>query len=506
MVKEDESSEELLEGDVLDNLPRRSVRSGAAVLIAQGGVLALGLVSAAVLARLLSPDDYGLIGMAAAFIAFITNFADLGLPLATVQRERISHAQLSSLFWINVLVGFLTFLLGILLAWPVAWFYDKPALFPVVMGLAIPFIFTGLGAQQEALLRRRMQFTHLSVISILSNLVGITLAIASALSGAGYWALVILALGTAVSKCLMFWIISPWRPSAPRLVEGLRPMIRFGAFITGTNLLATLVRNVDKILIGRLVSVDAVGYYMNASRLLVMPISQLNMPLTSVAVPTLSRLQNDPERYRGFYRRGVEGISSMTVPAVLFFLISADFVVPAVLGDQWLPSIPIFKALAPAALLAGVNVVTSWVFVPLGHSGRQFRWHVFRSFVVLIAYGIGVNWGAIGVAVSFSTSAVLLRIPGVLWCIKGTCIRFKDVIDSIWRAFTAGGIASVVGVLVASSFDPAVERFLPIPIILGCFAITYAICWIVLPGGWGRLHVIRATLAHLIPGRGAPEG
>ena len=487
-------------GDDSADLPRRSVRGGAAVLVAQGAVFILGLVSAAVLGRLLTPEDYGLIGMAAAFIAIIMNFADLGLPLATVQKDRITRTQINALFWLTLGFGSLACLVAVLLARSVAWFYEAPELTGIVIGLSLAFIFTGLGAQQEALLRRAMRFTQLSVVSVLSNLIGIMAAIAAALLGAGFWSLVLLALTIAISRCVMLWILCPWRPSAPSLADGLGPMIRFGSYLTGTNLLATLVRNVDKILIGRLVGTDAVGYYFNANRLLILPIAQLNKPLSSVAVPTLADWEQ-AERFRDFYRRGVEGISALTVPAVTYFLITADFVVPALLGDQWMPSIPIFKALAPAALLAGVNIVTAWVFLPLGRSDRQFKWHVFRTMVVIVAYVIGVNWGAVGVAAAFSASAVILRVPAVLYCIRGTCVRFLDVVQSIWRAFTAAGCAAIVGGLVASSYDPAEHRLLPLLLVFVCFAGTYALSWIILPGGFERFRVFRTSLSHLLPGR-----
>ena len=149
--------------------------------------------------------------------------------------------------------------------------------------------------------------------------------------------------------------------------------------------------------------------------------------------------------------------------------------------------------------------MTAWVFIPLGHSDRQFRWHVFRTIVVLIAYGIGVNWGAFGVAVGFSASAVILRVPAVLWCIKGTCIRFRDVVNSVWRAFAAAGCAAVAGTLVAVRFDPAVDRVLPLVLSFAAFAGCYAICWIALPGGLTRFRAFRTSLAHLMPGRSAPE-
>ena len=487
-------------GDVASDLPRRSVRGGAVVLAGQVATVGLGLVSAAVLARLLTPEAYGLIAMAAAFIALVTTFAELGLAQATVQRSRITDEQVNALFWINAALGVGAASLGLVLARPIAWFYGEPALAPVVMGLSVAFVLTGISSQHRAVLQRRMRFATLTIVDVSSLAGAIALAIGAAALGAGHWALVLLAVSTAGLRAAGLWATSGWRPGRPARAEGLGSMIRFGAYLSGTSLFGTLMRNLDRILIGRFFGPAVAGYYFNAHRLLLMPVSQLNAPLSSVALPTLSRLQDDPERFRLFYRRGVEVVAAASFPAVLTCLIAADHLVPVVLGGQWADSIPIFKALAPAALLASVNVVTSWVYVPLGRTDRQFRWHVFRSCCVMIGFAIGLPWGALGLAIAFSTTACLLRIPAILYCFHGTFLRLGDVVDATWRVGAAAGMAAALAVPVAIRVGADAPHLPKLALIAATFGLAYLAAWVVVPGGLGRLSAMLATARHLRPG------
>lgn len=487
--------------DLQRDLPRRSIRSGAAVLIGQVATVGLGFVSAAVLARLLSPEDYGLIAMASAFVALITTFSDMGLAQATVQRTGVTDEQVNALFWLNVGLGLVAAAAGLALAHPIALFYGEPRLGAIIMGLSAGFVCSGIAAQHRAVLQRRMRFAALSSIDAGSLAGGILLAIVAALLGAGHWALVLLAVGSAVLRTIGLWVASGWRPSRPARAEGLGTMIRFGAFLSGTSLFGTLARNVDRILIGRFFGPMVAGYYFNAYRLLLMPVSQLNAPLSSVALPTLSRLQDDPERFRLFYRRGVEIVAAVSFPAVLTCLLGADHLVPALLGSQWHEAIPIFKALAPAALLASVNVVTSWVYIPLGRTDRQFRWHVFRSGCVMIGYVIGLPWGALGLAISFSVTACVLRIPAILYCFRGTFLRLGDVVDATWRVGAASVFAAAAARPVAMRLGPEAPHIPKLLFIGAVFAVAYGLGWCLLPGGVGRLRAMLAMARHLGPSR-----
>jgi len=483
----------------VDDLPRRSVRSGAVVLVAQSASVGLGVASIAILGRLLTPDDFGVVAMAAAFVALIANFADNGLPQATVQREDINDEQINALFWINALVGAGAALAGVAAAWPIAWFYDRPELVGVTAALAGSLVITGAAAQHQALLRRHMRFTSHSVIAVIATAAGLGAATAAALLGAGYWALVIMAVSNALVRAIGNWIACPWRPSRPRRVAGLGPMIRFGAYLTGTSLAGTIARTTDRILIGRGLGGEAAGFYSNASRLILMPATQLNVPLTSVAIPVLSRLQDEPERFRAFYRRGVEAVAMTLCPLILVGLVAAEHLVPTFLGDQWTESVPILRALAPAALLGCFNVTTSWVYVPLGRSDRQFRWHVFRSICTVASYVIGLRWGAVGVATAFSIQAWLLRLPAVLYCLHGTFVRLTDVGSATWRIGVACVVATAVTAPLAISMRARDDHFVSLVILTAVVFTAYAMTVAVVPGGWSRLRALASTLRHLMP-------
>jgi PST family polysaccharide transporter len=505
MTRERETPSALRTDDLHLDLPGRSVRSGAAVLVAQGVTVLLGVVSAAVLGRLLTPEDFGLIAMTAGFVAFIANFAELGLPQATVQQAEVTDDQVNALFWINAAVGVAAAAVGLAIAYPVAWFYGEPQLVAVTAALSVAFVVTGLSTQHHALLRRRMRFAVLSAITVGATAGGIAAGIVAAALGAGYWALVVLTLAMALLRAIGYWLACDWRPGRPRRAEGLAPMVRFGAYLTGTNLIGTIARNFDRILIGRVLGPTVTGYYAHAHRILLMPIAQLNFPLTHVAIPTLSRLQDDPERYRLFYRRGLEAIAAVSFPAVLAGLIAADHLVPTLLGDQWDEAIPIFKALAPAALLASVNVATNWVYVPLGRSDRQFRWHLFRAFCVVAAYLIGLRWGAVGVAAALSITACVLRIPAILYCLHGTFVQVSDIVTATWRIAVASAVASAVSVPVAVRLGTDGPHWFALVVLLATFGAGYALGWLVVPGGPRRIAAMVVTARHLVPRRDAGD-
>jgi PST family polysaccharide transporter len=484
----------------LHDLPRRSVRGGAAVLAAQMVNVLLGIVSVAILGRLLTPGDFGLIAMTGAFLAFVTTFADLGLPLATVQRAEITDDQVNALFWMNAAAGAAATVVGALAAWPIARFYDRPELVAVTAALAVGLAINGLSAQHQALLRREMRFTAHSLVTVAAAAAGVAVAIGAAAIGARYWALVLMPLVTAAARTTGMWIACPWRPSAPRRAEGLRPMIRFGAYLTGTSLLGTAARNLDRILIGHALGAATAGLYTNALRLVLLPASQLNVPLTSVVVPTLSRLQNEPDRFRAYYRRGLEAVAMTLCPFMLVALVAPEHMIPVILGGQWTEAVPIVRAMAPAALLASINVATSWVYVPLGRSDRQFRWHLFRSACVIAAYAIGIRWGAVGVAAAFSVQACVLRVPALLYCLHGTPVRMRDVGSATWRIGAACAASTAVTAPLALSMRTRPDHLAALAIIVAALFATYLVTLAIVPGGWTRLRTLGATLRHLAPG------
>ena len=473
-------------------------------MIAQAVTIAMGMGSVAALGRLLTPAEFGVVAIATSFVAFVTMFADNGLPQAIVQREDITDRQLNAIFWLNVAGGVVAALLGTAVAWPVSLLFERPELFGVISALAGALVFTGLGAPHAALLRRQLRFRTHATIGVVANALGVIAAILAALAGWGYWSLVMLTAVMAVSRAAGSWMFSGWWPGRPALAPGIWPMVRMGAYLSGTSLVGTISRTTDRMLIGYGLGNAAAGFYSNANRLILVPATQLNAPLTSVAIPVLSRLQDQPERFRAFYRRGVEAVVFFLTPFVLVAMVTADHLVPLFLGPQWMESIPIFQALTPAALVACTRIVTSWIYIPLGHTDRQFRWRVFASLVMVGAFLVGLNWGAVGVAVAFSVQAVVIRGPAIAFCLHGTFVRGRDVGSALWRTGVAAALAVTAGLLLGPSVPESLGDFGSCVVMTMFVFVVYVLAFLLVPGGRARLRSMREILRHL-RSRRAPE-
>ena len=466
-------------------------------MLAQVITVALGIGSMAALGRLLTPADFGVVSIATAFIAFVIMLPNQGLPQAIVQRDDLADAQLNSLFWLNVGVGILAALIGTLAAWPISIWFGRPELFWIMTVLACALITTGIGAPHSAILRRELRFGTHATIGVVANLIGVATGIATAYAGWSYWALVAMTVAGTASRAIGMWICSGWIPSRPAIVGGIRPMVRIAAYLNGTSLLTTASRSISRIMIGYGLGDAALGYYTNASRLIVQPATQLNTPLNSVAIPALSRLQSDPERFRAFYRRGLEVVILILCPFMLVAMVSADHLVLLFLGSQWTESIPIFLALTPAGLVACTGVATSWIYIPLGHTDRQFHWRVVSSVIMITAVLVGLQWGLLGVAVAFSAQAAVMRIPAIAYCLHGTFLRGADVVDAVWRIALAAVPAVLVGRWTAGSLPVDTSHLAASTVIAASTFAIYLLAFACTPGGFARLRATAELARHL---------
>lgn len=397
------------------DLKGRSVRGGAVTIAAQGIRFFLQMGSVVVLARLLTPQDYGLFAMVAAVTGFVAMFKDLGLSMATVQKAEINHGQISTLFWINLLLSVGLMLITAALAPAIVWFYGEPRVTWITLALAGAFIFGGLTVQHQALLRRQMRFGSLAVIQIISMLAGIIIAIIAAFCGAGYWALVLMELATAIVGAIGVWVACKWLPGLPVRRSGVRKMLRFGGNLTGFNFLNYFARNADNVLIGKFWGSGPLGLYSKAYRLLMLPIAQVTSPIAAVAIPTLSRIEDDPEKYRRYYYRAISTIAFITMPLTAVLAALSHEVITVVLGNQWTGAALIFKVLALAAFFQPVGSTVGWVYVSLGQTNRMMRWGLIVVPLVVTSFIIGLPWGALGVATSYTLCYVFVTMVSGFW-------------------------------------------------------------------------------------------
>ncbi len=458
------------------DLKGRSVRGGVVTVVAQMLRFCLRLGSMAVLGRLLTPDDFGLIAMVTAVTGFVMLFKDLGLSMATVQRSEINHIQISTLFWINVVLSVCIMLLTALLAPAIAWFYSEPRLTWITLALVGGLIFSGLSIQHQALLRRQMRFGILAFTNIISQLVGIVAAVVAASYGAGYWALVIMQLSAGAAGATAVWVASGWLPGLPGRRSGVRKMLAFGGNLTGFSFLNYFAVNMDNVLIGRFWGPSQLGLYNRAYNLLLFPIRQITAPIAAVAVPALSRLQDESERYRRYYYRAINVIAFLSMPLVVIMAALSKEIIRIVLGEQWVGAAVIFKVLAFAAFFQPVFSTTVWIYVSLGQTKRMMHWAFISVPVIILSFIIGLPWGVLGVAVSYTIcTLVVLSIPSLWWAFRYSPISIYGCLKAIYCPLVVSVVMYSVVELMRSGFalySPIPTVLISSAIALGCFVLV----------------------------------
>jgi len=464
-------------------LESRALRGGGLNLAVQIVRIVVELGSLPILARLLLPADFGAVAQATAVTGFLVLFKDLGLSVATVQRKEITHGQVSALFWLNLLLGLLVAALVAGCAPGLVWLYGgdlRPG--QVALALAGVVLFDAAAAQHLALLRRRLRFGWLAAIQFAGVVGGIVAALAAAWAGWGFWALILRAAVTAVLTLAMAWIACSWRPGAFRRAQVSLDMLRFGGYVTGIEVVAHLTKNVDNVLIGRTWGATALGLYTKAYSLLMLPLSTLNGPLAAVALPALSRVQDEPEAYRGLFLRGCRLAVLAQVPIVTVAGVCTLDLVTVGLGDQWLGAVELFWALLPAAYVGATAPATSWIFVSSGHPKRQLKASVAALPVVLVAFLIGLPYGPLGVAWGYSIALCLVRIPTILYAFQPTAIRLRDLGWVLLRPALGSALAAgaVFGLRHLQLLAPGLGRLL---VDLALFGLVYAGAMAGLPGG-----------------------
>jgi len=429
------------------NLKGRSLRGGLLTLGSQGTQFLFQSVATVMLARLLTPSDFGLVAMVTAITGLGQAFADFGLSEATIQRQEITHEQVSTLFWINVGIGLALMLAAVTLAPFMAWFYHEPRLKAITFVVSFTFLFGGLRVQHNALLKRQMRFLALALRDIAAYALAVPLAIIMAWRGAGYWAIVALPLTLNFIQMALSWLLVRWIPGLPRRDAKVGSMISFGGKVAASYVIGSVNRSADAVLIGWRWGAYPLGLYSRAYNLLMLPVRQLSTPAGSVAVPAFSRLQNDPERFARYYLRMANLMMWITTPLFGFLFVAAQPVIILVLGHQWQDAAPVFRILVISALGQMLFDSTSWLFVSRGESARLLKLLLVISPIIVGSFAIGLPFGIKGVALTGSLVLVGM-FPWLLrYTFHGTQLNLQRLVKAILTPIAL----SVAGVLSAEA-------------------------------------------------------
>ncbi|MFV1988949.1 MAG: lipopolysaccharide biosynthesis protein, partial [Gemmatimonadota bacterium] len=467
----------------------------------------LAVVGGAILARLLLPGDFGVFAMALTLVGFVMWFRDFGLPMAATQRETLDHGAASALFKASIWLSLATTVFVIAMGPAVAAFYGEARLVGVIAVLSIATFVSGFSIIPEGLMIRRMRFAPLAAIEIGAGVASFATGLTVAFLGGGYWALVAQHLALVIVRSLAVCAVCGWRPGsvvdAPS-AESARSMLRYGRQLTFARVLQYFGQNTDRILVGFVYGRNVLGLYDNSFRWSRYPVRQVFGPLRNVIVSALSRLQGDAERYRTAFVRAGLPVYSASIPALAYMVVDAPHLIMAVLGDQWLEAIPLFRFLAASGIATTVRASTAWSYLSEGRTSRQLRWEMISAPLLIGAIVVGLQWGVLGVAVAFALGSWALVVPGAWFCSVGSRLRLGDFFAAWWRPFAAS-VAAGIFLFVLS---PETARTLPPGIgELGAFravvfrgvtyVAAYALIWVALPGGLAKVGELRAIARQL---------
>lgn len=425
-------------------LKSKAMRGAGATIFASAFSFFVHFFSTIILARLLTPIDFGLITMVTTFSLLLQNFGGNGFTEAIIQKEDINHKMISTLFWVNGAIMSVLTLLLILMAPFLAWFYNSPQLKTITIGVAISIIAAGMSTIHMSILRRNMQFYLTSGIEVAARTLSILVAIILAWMGWGYWALVVNIVIYPLVVAIGGWLFCSWRPGKPGPFREILPILEFALHIYGNFTLNYFSRNIDKLLIGWRHGAQPLGYYKKAYDLFALPANQLISPLSNVALSALSRLIHEPENYHRYYLNALSIIAFIGMPLSAMLTLSGIDIILLVLGPQWTKAGEIFCYFGASIGIMLIYGTQGWLHLSLGRPDRWLRWGIFECITTSAFFILGLPFGAEGVAIGYSISFYILAVPCLMYAGKPINLPLSLIISSIWRYFAAALITGLL--------------------------------------------------------------
>jgi|tagenome__1003787_1003787.scaffolds.fasta_scaffold20987768_3 O-antigen/teichoic acid export membrane protein len=428
---------------------------------------------AVVLARLLTPSEYGLAGMVLIFASLVIVFSDLGLGAALVQRPVILEGDRSTVFWTGLLVGGSMTILGIATAGLVADFYGQPEIKPMFAVLSITFVLSSLGTTQASLLMRTMDFRTLEVRMMIGTALGAIVGIAVAVAGYGAWAIVWQQVATTVASTVLLVLLSPWRPRFTFSLASLRRLGGFGANVFGQRLLYYLHRNIDNLLIGRFLGPAALGAYSVAYNVMLVPFSRLSGPLQEVFFPAFARIQDDPSRIAALWVRLIRVVGAVSIPSLVGLVVVAPEFVTVVLGDQWSSMVPVLRILAWVGLLQSLQTTNGDILQALDRTSTLLRYTILFFMAHLVAFVVGLHWGIVGVACGYAVSSTVVEPLYASITARALGIQLRTVLRGLSGVAQATLVMLFAVLGVRLLISPELSPFLRLAVMAGVGIVVY---------------------------------
>jgi PST family polysaccharide transporter len=486
-------------------LRRLAVRGAGVTVFAQATVFAVQLIATVVLARLLTPSDFGVVIMVTTFSLVLMSFGQNGYSEAVIQREELDHFLASNLFWINIAAG-LVLAIGFAAAGRLmASFYGDPRVVLVAASISISIFLSSMSVLHVALLKRALHFHVTSTIDVLSNVVSVVVSIILAVAGWGYWALVAAVVVRPLVQTVGAWSLCRWIPSLPRRVTGTASIVRFALHVYGRFSFNYLTRNTDNLLVGWRFGPASLGFYKKAYDLFLLPANQLLIPVADVVLSTLSRLERGSAEYRRYFLNGLSVLAFVGLAGGTMLTIVGKDLIRLLLGAKWGEAGHIFTFFGPGIGIMLIYGPSGLIHLSIGRADRWFKWVAVEFAVTVLLFSLGLRWGPVGIASAWSASFWILFIPAYWYAGKPIHFGIAPVLAAVWRYV----LASLLAGAASAAIIGAIPSLVAAPGILGAlsriiatcpiFLVLYLGAIIMLHGGTDPLYRFAKLLPEMLP-------
>ncbi|MCC6317359.1 MAG: oligosaccharide flippase family protein [Gemmatimonadaceae bacterium] len=475
----------------------KSARSGVVVVVGRAAQLVLQFGLAILLARLLSPEDFGVQAMVFPVALLVQGIANSGLQSAIIQHESLDDVQASALFWAslrwNALLCAGMAASGVLLMA----INREPRVLPVTIAWAAITLGATLSAIHEALLKRQFRFGAVLGAHLTGLVLSIGVAVVAARLGARHWAIILQMAVVEFVRVAIVWRLLPWRPLSPVRLGPERhaasaELRAYWRGFAGARFMGWMSEQADRIAVGVMGGAAPLGLYDFARRWGQFAFVEVYTPLSEVAIATLSAVRRDAEAQATQVRNAFLPVLAISLPILGFLFAEADGVLLFLFGAQWVPAAPAMRAIAVATAVGSIGRLAYWVSLSTGQTTRQFRWTVIITPVFLAGILVGARWGPFGVAVGFAVANLLTSIPGVFYLLATTSLRVRPLLAT----WTVPMLAAVGGVAALRLLDPSLPssgRLVGLVERGFVFLATYVVLWLLIPGGRGMLRGLRPS-------------
>ncbi len=482
-----------------------AVRGAGVALFSQVLLFAIQTIATLVLARLLTPHDFGIVTMVTTFSLLLTGFGLNGFSEAVLQREEIDHFMVSNLFWVNVAAGAVLTIAFAGAGSTLARFYGNRLVTHVAVGMSVTILTTSTSVLHLALLRRAMRFSQVFVNDIVARAASVAVSVFLAWAGWGYWALVAGAVVQPLATSIGAWKMCRWVPGFPRRAAGTASMVRFAMNVYGRYSVNYSARNIDNLLVGWRFNAQSLGFYKKAYDLFALPASQVVAPLTTVALSALSRFNRDPIRYKRYLLKALSILAFLSMGLGADLTLVGKDLIRVLLGPGWEESGRIFMFFGPGIGIMLLYGTHGWIHLSIGTADRWLRWGVVEFAVTGLLFLAALPWGPVGIAIAWTASFWILTIPAFWYAGRPIRLGVKPVAAAVWKYLgasllagcaSAGVAQQVPRLLAASGLGGALARVITISLL---FSVLYLGAVILLHQGCEPLYQAAGLLWEMLP-------